>query len=303
MPAHVVLQLRRERPGADARRIGLDDAEHVVERLRAHARARQRAADRRVRRRHERIRAEVDVEHRALRAFEQHVLARVVKLAQRLGHVGDERPDPLGGCCERADLGLDVDPLGGIVVLQQEVVPLDEPADLRLQLRRVEQVGDTHRAARDLVLVSGPDAAPRRADRAGAPRLLASDVERAVRGQDQRAGRREPETAVHVDAARGELVDFRRERLERDDDAVADEADRAVAQYARRDQMQDGLHAVDDERVARVVPALKTHDGVRAVGEDVDHRALALVAPLRADHDDVAAHVTTSRRTAATGPR
>jgi hypothetical protein len=43
--ADLVVQFGRERAAADARRVGLGDAEHVVDRVRAHAGAGQRAAD------------------------------------------------------------------------------------------------------------------------------------------------------------------------------------------------------------------------------------------------------------------
>ncbi len=46
-------------------------------------------------------------------------------------------------------------------------------------------------------------------------------------------------------------------------------------------------HPVDDQRVAGIVAALEAHDHVRALGEPVDDLALALVAPLGADHHDI----------------
>ena len=51
------------------------------------------------------------------------------------------------------------------------------------------------------------------------------------------------------------------------------------------------LCAVDDERVAGVVPALEARDRRGALGQQVDDLALALVAPLGADDDEVPGHV------------
>ena len=62
----------------------------------------------------------------------------------------------------------------------------------------------------------------------------------------------------------------------------------AIAQDARGDQVQDGLAAVDDQRVTGVVTSLETHDRSRAFRQKIDDLALALVTPLRADDDDVA---------------
>ena len=61
-------------------------------------------------------------------------------------------------------------------------------------------------------------------------------------------------------------------------------------QDAGRDQRQDGLLAVDHQRVAGVVAALEAHDRGDALGQQVDDLALALVAPLGADDDEVPGH-------------
>jgi hypothetical protein len=55
--------------------------------------------------------------------------------------------------------------------------------------------------------------------------------------------------------------------------------------------VQNGFLAVDHQGVARVMPALKTHDRRRILGEQIHDLTLALVAPLRADDDYVFAHV------------
>ncbi|MNE47410.1 hypothetical protein D3C80_1418190 [compost metagenome] len=70
------------------------------------------------------------------------------------------------------------------------------------------------------------------------------------------------------------------------DHAVAD--DRGLAlHHARRQQRQLVDLAVDDQRMARVMAALEPDDHVGAIGQPVHNLALALVAPLGADHCDV----------------
>ena len=59
---------------------------------------------------------------------------------------------------------------------------------------------------------------------------------------------------------------------------------------AGRNQAQHRLAAADDERVPGVVAALEAHDALRVLGQPVDDLALALVAPLGSDDDDVFAH-------------
>ena len=83
--------LRRQRPFAHARRVGLHHAHDAVHAMRRHARAGAGAARRGVGRRDERIRAVVNVEKRPLRAFEQNVVAAPHRLVQQHDGVGDER--------------------------------------------------------------------------------------------------------------------------------------------------------------------------------------------------------------------
>src|SRR6185295_18915442 len=70
-----VLLLGRERPLAYPRRIGLADAEHIIDRAGPQAAAGRCLPGHRVRRGDERIGPVVDVEQRALRALEQDALA------------------------------------------------------------------------------------------------------------------------------------------------------------------------------------------------------------------------------------
>src|SRR5438128_11815697 len=66
---------------------------------------------------------------------------------------------------------------------------------------------------------------------------------------------------------------------------VSDYAAASCAQHATRDQLQDKLFAVDDDRVPRVMAAgVASHDG-KILRQDIDDLALAFVTPLGADDD------------------
>ena len=179
-------------------------------------------------------------------------------------------------------------------LLQQEVVVLEELPQPRLEMPGIREVADAHGPARDLVLVGGPDAAAGRADLAVPARPFARAIDQRVRGQHQRAERTDRKSLEDGHAARRQHVGLRQQRIERDDDAIADEAAHALAQDARGNERQHGLHAVDDERVAGIVAALEARDAGDALGQEVDDLALALVAPLGADHDDEATHARLS---------
>ena len=67
--------------------------------------------------------------------------------------------------------------------------------------------------------------------------------------------------------------------------SVSDDASAARAQHSARNQLQNELFVVDDDRVPRIVSAgIARHYG-EIFGEDVNYFALAFIAPLRT-YDD-----------------
>ncbi len=281
-------QLGREGAGADAGRVGLRDTPHLVDVARPDAGSDAgRRADR-VRRRHERIRAVVDVQQRALRALEQHELAVVQRSPRERAGVGDVLLEPVTVGHEVQRHLLEVELLGELGVAleraQHELLGLQRRHDLLLQDLLVEQVLDADTQTRGLVGVRGADPALRRADLVLAQAVLAGPVEDAVVGGDD-VGVGADLQAAHVDAALAQAVDLAGEDGRVDDDAVADDAGLARVQDARGDEVElPRLVAVDD-RVTCVVAALEADDGVGARGQQIDDLALPLVTPLRADDD------------------
>jgi hypothetical protein len=90
---------------------------------------------------------------------------------------------------------------------------------------------------------------------------------------------------ANVDAARRQRIHLAQQHRRIDDRAVADEAQDAGVDDARRDEVELEDLAADGDGVAGVVAAaIAGHDG-RALGQPVGDVALALVAPLRADDD------------------
>ena len=102
-----------------------------------------------------------------------------------------------------------------VVVDQQEVVVVHHFADpLASGLRRVE-VLHPQRAAADLVLIGGPDAAAGGADLRVAAPCLARLIERYVVRQDQRTGQADAQAASHIHADRFEFFDLTEQRRRR----------------------------------------------------------------------------------------
>ena len=169
----------------------------------------------------------------------------------------------------------------------QRVVMGAEAVELRAELAEMGEVADPDRAAADLVLIGRADAAPGGADLALAAGVLAQRVEIAVEGQDERAGVGDLQRVRRDrDALLGQLLDLVLQRPGIEHDAVADHRQRA-ADDARGEQRQFVGLVADDQRVAGIVAALEADDDIGAAGQPVDDLALALVAPLAADHGNV----------------
>jgi hypothetical protein len=111
-----------------------------------------------------------------------------------------------------------------------------------------------------------------------------------MRRQDQRAIGAHLQPLEHGHTVCNQRIGLLDQRFERDDHAVADEATHAVAQDPRRNEVQHGFPAADDQRMPGIVSALESHDGRRAVGQKIHDLAFAFVTPLRADDDDVLTH-------------
>ena len=287
--AEVVVELGRERAGADAGGVGLGDPPDLVDVLRADAGAGAGAAGHDVGRGHERIGAVVDVEQRALGALEEDGAAAVEHVPREPRRVGDVLLDPVavGQVVLGHRLQVELGRLG--VRAQLEPLGLERRGDLLAQDLLVQQVLHPDAEPGRLVGVAGPDPAARGADLQLAQLGLARVVEQGVVGHDQvRVGA--DAQAREVDALGAQVVELAGEHLRVDHHAVADRAQAPAIEDPRRDQVElPRRPAVAHDRVAGVVAALEADHHVRVLGEEVGDLPLALVAPLGA-HDDDAGH-------------
>src|SRR5277367_3883045 len=98
----------------------------------------------------------------------------------------------------------------------------------------------------------------------------------------------DPKLIRNIDPGRIQLLDFLEQRQRIDHQAIPNYSCLSRAQNPARYQTQHELAVPNQNRVARVMPALVTHNVVEAVGQQIDQLALAFVAPLRAEDDDIA---------------
>ena len=113
-----------------------------------------------------------------------------------------------------------------------------------------------------------------------------------MEGQDQRAGRADTQALTHGYAFLFQLGDLAQQGIRCNYDAVADQALHAFAQHTRRDQVQDGFFAIDDQGVASVVATLVAHYGGSMFGQQINDLAFALITPLGAQDYDILTHNT-----------
>ena len=231
------MQLGRHRAFTHARGVRLHHAEHAVNHLRAHAQARAHAADRGIRRCHERIGTVIDIEQRALRPLEQNRPARCARPGQEQRHVVDPRLHPLAVGEHLVEQRTPVERR----ILDEPVAGLHVLADLLLEPRPVEQIAHADATPADLVLVGRADAARGGADLALAAPGFGQQIELAVIRQNQMRPLADEQAVAHVVSEGSELVDLGKERLRIDDDPVADGTRDVRMQNARRQEPKNDL--------------------------------------------------------------
>src|SRR5262249_6391017 len=84
-----------------------------------------------------------------------------------------------------------------------------------------------------------------------------------------------------------ELGYLAQQRMRVENHAVTDHRKLSRPDHARWQQGQLIGLAVNYQRMAGIMAALKTDHDVGLLGEPIDDLAFALVAPLRANHDDI----------------
>ena len=233
-----------------------------------------------------RIGAVIDVEHGALRPFEEDTFRLRQGLVQVDAGIGNVARQAVakGGI-----LGMDGSEIERLLLehgAQVRVLLFDGALQDICEHRFVTEIGEANADARHLVFVGRADAAAGGADAALAAQAFARQVDGAVVGHDQvRAVADLQQLVLREEAALPQLIDLGEEHGRIDDHAVADHAHFPGVQDAGRNQVQDRLVAIDDHGVAGIVAALVASDDVGVLGQKVDDLPLALIAPLRSDDD------------------
>jgi hypothetical protein len=138
--------------------------------------------------------------------------------------------------------------------------------------------------ASDLVFVGGAYAAARGADLRVAAGGFACAVDGAVQRQDEGGVLGDAQCFGRDVQPLGLYArDLGEQCLRVDNDAVADDAHFAAHQPGGQQRQLVSLVA-DDERMPRIMAALKPHHDIGPAGQPIDDFTLPFVAPLRADN-------------------
>ncbi|CDE04112.1 putative uncharacterized protein [Anaerotruncus sp. CAG:390] len=178
---------------------------------------------------------------------------------------------------------LGIDGIGAVAVVNEQVLPLAKTDKSLLQRLGVSEVAHADGLFHILVAVYGTDAAAGRAELGVAESVLFKDVELLVIRQADRSAIADLEIFGGDGYSRlAETSDLTEEVLKVYDHTVAHDIDSALAKNARGEEVENKLSLVVHHSVSGVVAALITDDHVIVGGEQIDHTALALVAPVDA---------------------
>ena len=279
-------QLRGEGALTDAGGISLHNADGEVQLVARDARTDGCIGGHGVGGRRVRIDAEVDVTQSAQLGLEHDLLALAVSLVQIVAHIADVGGKQLGIFLAPGPHLVNADGLLAIDLLHGQVLGLDDGLQTFPDTGvHVDEVAHAQGLFHVLVAVAVGDAALGGAELSaglGQALLLKAVLCDMERHGDGRTVRDFQVFGADLNTLLGQGGDFLLEVLGVDDHAAAHNADNVGAQNAGGNQVQDEFAALVLDGVACIVAALIARNNVIVLAEQVDHAALALVAPVNA---------------------
>ena len=273
--------LRREGTLAHAGGVRLHDADGLIQLEVGHARADGRVRRDRRRGRRIGIDAEVDIAQCAELRFEHDALARLVRLVEVQPDVADIVFERLAVRLEIVDDFLRRDGRVSVPLFHGEVLPFHDVPDARVHPLGMQQLADTERLLHVFVRIHGRDAATGGTKLLICEALLLQAVHQHMIGHGDDRLVADPEVfGRDPDALRAKAARLLREVFDIDDHAVAEHVDDALAKDARGKQVEDEFPPLIDDGMTGIVAALIAADDVIVLGQQVDHSALAFVAPV-----------------------
>ena len=125
---------------------------------------------------------------------------------------------------------------------------------------KIEQILNTQCLARNLILISRANSSACCANGIFTGGFFVRLVECDVQRQNDRAGTTDSQAFFNRYTSFSQHIDFVEQRLWRYHYAIADDTHNVIAQYATWDQVQHGFLFADNQRVAGIMAAKKTHE-------------------------------------------
>ena len=281
----VAEQLAGEGAFADAAGVGLHDADAFIE-----LELRNAGADGRVGRESGGrggvgVNAEVDIAQCAELSLEHDGLAGLHRIGEVHGRVAHIVGKGLAVLFEPCHDLVNVYRLVAVAAGDGEVFPLDDIGNAAAQVIEVFKVAHAQRLFHELIGIDRRNAAACRAELLVAEPVLFQAVKELVIGHaDGRAVADLEICRAYCYAAGAQTRGLIKQVLKVDDYAGAEDINGVVAKDAGRQQVQDELALVVYHGVACVVAALIADNDVVIFREQIDHAALALIAPV-CSHD------------------
>ncbi len=231
----------------------------------------------------------IDVQQRALSAFEEQPVVGLNGVEEERRGIGDERLEPFGVSLVLAEDGFGIERrLSAWLAIhagKRSVLGFADVLHLVAEIGAIQVTEAYCVRPADLVAVAGANAATGGADGFAA---LDRGVHRAVLGhvpgEDHVGAIADHQVAAHLHAALDELIDLFEHCRRVDDHTAGDDRLHAGVENSAGYQREFiGLSAGDDG-VPGVGATLIADDDVVLFGEQVYELALGLVAPLQADH-------------------
>ena len=228
--------------------------------------------------------AEVDVAQRAELGLEHDLLALAVGLVEIVAHIADVGGKQLGIFLAPCPHLVNADRLLAVDLLHGQVLGLNDRLQTLLDAGvHMDEVAHAQGLFHVLVAVAVGDAALGGAELGASlgQALFLKAVLCHMEGHgDGRAVGNLQVLGADLNTFLGQEGDFLLEVLGVDDHAAAHNADNVGAQNAGGNQVQDEFAALVLDGVACIVAALIARNNVIVLAEQVDHAALALVAPV-----------------------
>ena len=207
----------------------------------------------------------INVQHRPLRAFEEHGLPLIQRMVQQFRCIANVAANLFTQFQGLFHFMRKID-VRAVRASRQPVLFRNDVRGFLSKQLRVQQIAHAQPAARHLVFVRRADAARCRANFVCAARAFRCFVQLPVIRKNQVRAIADVQAPLHVDASLGECRNFRHQRCRIHHRSRSDHRVLFRPKYAARNQLQHISLFANDHRVPRVVAARDARDVVKGPG-------------------------------------